>query len=107
MTSYVLAPPKVPLEVSAVDGEDDVRGLDDGRHGAALGDAELVYGFDRDRCDEPGAVGVKHYVRDGFSAGDAGHAGRDLVSCADLHGTQMLGDRHDRADMGVCAMEHR
>ena len=36
----------MPLEVSAVDGEDDVRGLDDGRHGAALGDAELVYGFD-------------------------------------------------------------
>jgi hypothetical protein len=42
----------VPLEVSAVDGEDDVGGLDDGSHGAALGDAELVYSFDRDRCDE-------------------------------------------------------
>ena len=56
MTSCVLAPLNVPLEVSAVDGEDDVGGLDDGSHGAALGDAELVYGLDRDRCDEPGAL---------------------------------------------------
>jgi hypothetical protein len=29
---------------------------------------------------------VKLYVRDGFSAGDAGYAGRYLVACADLHG---------------------
>jgi hypothetical protein len=77
----------MPLEVSAVDREDDVRGLDDGSDGAALRDAELAYGLDRDRCDEPGAVSVKHYVRDGFSARDAGHAGRDLVACADLHGS--------------------
>ena len=48
MTSYALAPLNVPLEVSAVDAEDDVRRLDDGSHGAALGDAELVYGLDGD-----------------------------------------------------------
>jgi hypothetical protein len=76
VTSYLLAPLNVALQVSAVDGEDDVRGLDDGSHGAALGNAKLVYGLDGDRCDEPGAVGVKLYVRDGFSAGDAGYAGR-------------------------------
>ena len=87
MTSYVSASPNVPLEVSAVDGEDDVGGLCDGSHGAALGDAELVYGLDRERGDESVAVGVKLYVRDDCSAGDAGHAGRDLVAGADLHGS--------------------
>jgi hypothetical protein len=86
VTSYLLAPLNVPLEGSGIDGDDDVGGLHDGSHGAALGDAELVYGLDGDRCDEPGAVGVKLYVRDGFSAGDAGYAGRYLVACADLHG---------------------
>jgi hypothetical protein len=45
--------------------------------------------FRCDRCDEPGAVGVKLSVRDGFSASDAGHAGRNLVACADLHGREI------------------
>jgi hypothetical protein len=83
----------LPLEGSAVHGKDDVRGLHDGSDGAALGDTELVYSLDRDGCDEPGAVGVKLHVGDRFPTGDIGHAGRDLVACADLHSTEMLGDR--------------
>ena len=81
------------LEELAFDGEDDVRGLDDGGHGAAFGDAELFHGLDRDRCNEPGAVGVQLDIGDGFPAVDAGDTGSDLVACADSHGTQMLGDR--------------
>jgi len=41
VTSYIPSTERA-LEVSAVDGEDDVGGLNDRRHGAALSDAELV-----------------------------------------------------------------
>jgi hypothetical protein len=72
---------------SGFDGENDVRSFDKSRHGIAIGEPQFFDCFDRDRCHEAHATGVKLYIRDRLSAIDAGDASRNLVACADLHAT--------------------
>jgi hypothetical protein len=56
--------------------------------------------FDRDRCNDRVPLASARRWR-WLPTVDAGDTGSDLVACADSHGTQMLGDRHDHNRMGV------
>src|SRR6185437_11534073 len=76
-----------PAVGSVGDGDDDVRRLDDRGDLAARVELQLVGRLDGDRRYEPDAARVQLDVGGRFPGGDGGHRGRDLIACAQLHGT--------------------
>jgi hypothetical protein len=76
---------RLPPASSAAGGHDHVRRLDHGADFAAFLQAELADCLDGDRGHQADAVGVELHVGYGLAGVDAGDAGRDLVTCTELH----------------------
>src|SRR5713101_6063150 len=70
---------------SVGDGDDDIRGFDDGGDLAALGQAELADRLDRDGGDQAHPAGLKFHVGDRFASVDARDPCWDLVPRTELH----------------------
>src|ERR1700759_32714 len=68
-------------------GDDHIRGLDDRDDLAALAEAELLDGFDRDRGDKPLSRDVQHDIGDRRALVDALDRARQLIARAEFHET--------------------